>query len=554
MLKNASGQFVGVQMVSASDGSAFAGSVTVYVTVDNGTQALGSVGSGVCTHKGNGLHNYAPSQAETNGNSIQFTFIGTGAIPQTIQFETLPSTGVLAPTTLGRTLDVSTGGEAGIDWANVGSPTSTVNLSGTTIATTQQVDVNTIKTRTITAGSNITVGAYVGGTAAHAVASTALSTEQWTNTLATNLGTTNTTVASNLNAQITSRMATYTQPAGFLAATFPTDPADQSLVIEATDAILTAVGTRLAAVAYTAPPSAATISNQVASDLATAHGAGSWLTATGFATAADLPADFDTLVITDGKVTAELDSASVTAVQSGLATASALADVQTDVDGANNYLSALSGIFTGITSLANWLRRGFRKDSGTAGMVTAESEINTGGTSTFVGTTDSLEAIRDASGGSGAGSATIEKQEEILEEIRTYASSMLATVDGSAATIVGFPETLVIGDSYTTDGSNAIHVFVRDSNDDPVTAVGTHEFTDSDFAPEVIITTSGRAGRVRASVTWVPGGSEGYLKIQIPLSESHRAAPGAATVQVVLKWTGCEKTIATQTVTWIPRI
>ena len=35
---------------------------------------------------------------------------------------------------------------------------------------------------------------------------------------------------------------------------------------------------------YTAPPSASTISTQVASDLATAHGAGSWLTATGFAT------------------------------------------------------------------------------------------------------------------------------------------------------------------------------------------------------------------------------------------------------------------------------
>lgn len=40
--------------------------------------------------------------------------------------------GALKPTTAGRTLDVSTGGEAGIDWANIGSPTTTVNLSGTT--------------------------------------------------------------------------------------------------------------------------------------------------------------------------------------------------------------------------------------------------------------------------------------------------------------------------------------------------------------------------------------------------------------------------------------
>lgn len=39
----------------------------------------------------------------------------------------------LAPTTAGRTLDVSSGGEAGIDWANVGSPSTTVSLSGTTV-------------------------------------------------------------------------------------------------------------------------------------------------------------------------------------------------------------------------------------------------------------------------------------------------------------------------------------------------------------------------------------------------------------------------------------
>lgn len=37
----------------------------------------------------------------------------------------------LQPTVAGRTLDVTVGGEAGVDWANVGSPTTTLNLSGT---------------------------------------------------------------------------------------------------------------------------------------------------------------------------------------------------------------------------------------------------------------------------------------------------------------------------------------------------------------------------------------------------------------------------------------
>ncbi len=45
----------------------------------------------------------------------------------------------LAPTVAGRTLDVSATGEAGLDWANIGSPTTSVNLSGTLISTSQQV-------------------------------------------------------------------------------------------------------------------------------------------------------------------------------------------------------------------------------------------------------------------------------------------------------------------------------------------------------------------------------------------------------------------------------
>ena len=49
----------------------------------------------------------------------------------------------LAPTTAGRTLDVSAGGEAGIDWANIGSPTTTVNLSGTTVKTATDVETDT---------------------------------------------------------------------------------------------------------------------------------------------------------------------------------------------------------------------------------------------------------------------------------------------------------------------------------------------------------------------------------------------------------------------------
>lgn len=88
MKKNTANQKIGAQMTSASNGSAFTGAVTVYVTGDAGTQAIGSVGSGACVHEGNGYHTYAPAQAETNYDLIAFTFVGTGAIATTIQVRT----------------------------------------------------------------------------------------------------------------------------------------------------------------------------------------------------------------------------------------------------------------------------------------------------------------------------------------------------------------------------------------------------------------------------------------------------------------------------------
>lgn len=101
----------------------------------------------------------------------------------------------LAPTTAGRTLDVSTGGEAGLDWANIGSPTTVVGLSGTTIKA-------------------VTDGVALASTAIQAI------WDALTSALTT-AGSIGKLIVDNLNATITSRMATYSQPTGFLAATFP---------------------------------------------------------------------------------------------------------------------------------------------------------------------------------------------------------------------------------------------------------------------------------------------------------------------------------------------
>lgn len=71
-------------------------------------------------------------------DTITFAPATTQAVA-TQTYEIWPTADFLRPTTTGRTLDVSTGGEAGVDWANVGSPTTAVNLSATNIDVDQIV-------------------------------------------------------------------------------------------------------------------------------------------------------------------------------------------------------------------------------------------------------------------------------------------------------------------------------------------------------------------------------------------------------------------------------
>lgn len=73
----------------------------------------------------------------------------------------------LKPTVPLRTLDVSAGGEAGLDWANIGSPTTTVSLSGTTVATVT----------TTTTATNVTT---VNGLAANVITATSIASDAFT--------------------------------------------------------------------------------------------------------------------------------------------------------------------------------------------------------------------------------------------------------------------------------------------------------------------------------------------------------------------------------------
>ena len=144
----------------------------------------------------------------------------------------------LVPTVIGRTLDVSTTGEAGIDWANIGSPTTAVNLSGTNIDVDQVV--------ASVSGAVGSVTGNVGGNVTGSVGSVS--------------GLTNATIAD----AVWDEDATAHQTQGTFGQAIGDPGADTDTIFALLNTNLDAtVSSRLASASYSAPPSAASIADAV---------------------------------------------------------------------------------------------------------------------------------------------------------------------------------------------------------------------------------------------------------------------------------------------------
>lgn len=123
----------------------------------------------------------------------------------------------LQPTVLGRTLDVSSGGEAGIDWANVGSPTTTLNLSGTTVKTATDVETDTadiqarLPAALVSGRMDASLGAIASGVDFSATMKASINTEA--DTALADVGLT-TTITGRIDVAVSTRLATasYTAP------------------------------------------------------------------------------------------------------------------------------------------------------------------------------------------------------------------------------------------------------------------------------------------------------------------------------------------------------
>lgn len=139
----------------------------IKLMANGGTSANKNSGGG--THLVNGFYAVTFDATDTaTVGELTISVVVAGAAPIFTKFTVLEEVvydafyaasapGYLQPTVAGRTLDVSATGEAGIDWANIGAPTTAQTLSGTTVGTATDVTtVNGLAANVITAAATAT--------------------------------------------------------------------------------------------------------------------------------------------------------------------------------------------------------------------------------------------------------------------------------------------------------------------------------------------------------------------------------------------------------------
>lgn len=147
MFKNVASQKVELFFFDYSSGAPKTGdaaNLTAYVTIDHGTTTV--LGDTSATEKSStnapGVYVFDLTQGETNGDNLTFTAKSSTAnvvcVPR-VGIQTLPTTGILAPATAGRTLVVDASGRVDAGAIN-GVSTSSVTTVSANVGTTQPVN------------------------------------------------------------------------------------------------------------------------------------------------------------------------------------------------------------------------------------------------------------------------------------------------------------------------------------------------------------------------------------------------------------------------------
>ena len=152
--------------------------------VKTGSGAWATAAGTLACDSTSGVWTYTPTQGETDAESFLVAVYKSASTTAQVTIATSAS---------------ATAGYSGVDWSKITAATSTVNLSGTTISTSQTVASVSGSVGSVTGAVGSVTGA-VGSVTARVTANV----DQWNAVTVTGMP-----------------MPTYTQPTGFLAATFP---------------------------------------------------------------------------------------------------------------------------------------------------------------------------------------------------------------------------------------------------------------------------------------------------------------------------------------------
>jgi hypothetical protein len=296
-------------------------------------------------------------------------------------------------------------------------------------------------------------GHVIAGSAGAGLTAAGSAGDPWSASLpgAYGAGTAGNIIGNRIDAAVTSRMATYTQPTGFLAGNFTVltqldaavssrmatfaytaPPTTSAIATQVRSELATelaridaSISSRLASASYSAPSSAAAIAAQVRSELATELARLDAAVSSRLATAsysspiaaATIAAQVRTELAAElARIDADVSSRLAAAGYTAPTTAGAIADAVWDEPASEHatagtfgtaladaltHAAAVAGKFTGITFLARWLRL----MAGKTADATTLTEFQADAATTFNNVTDSLESNRDAIAGvSGGGS------------------------------------------------------------------------------------------------------------------------------------------------------
>jgi len=442
------------------------------VRVKTGTGAWGSGAGTLACDSTSGIWTYAPTQAETDAESFVVGVYKASSTSAQVTVATSAS---------------ATAGYSGVDWSKLTAATTTVNLSGTTISTTQTVASVSGSVGSVTGAVGSVTGA-VGSVTARVTANT----DQWGGVTVTGMP-----------------MPTYTQPTGFLAATFPATVSSYAggAVASVTGSVGSISGvtfpTHFQNLEITANGHVSAVVQSIANNSITASSIqGGAITAAKFAT--------------DAISAAALAADAVTEIQSGLATSAAVAAVQSDVTTLLGRITAT--LFSGITYLSRWLGAlaGKTADASTQ----TEIRATTAG-ATYTITTDSLEAIRDNSGGGGgSGDASQTTLLEVQGTVNGIAASLSGTTVSVSSRVSAAGEiTLWAGDDCRVRSGTEIEVTITDVGGAIYTRLDGIGIANLAWGAARIVQPAGAITGTIAALTQAGSGASQTLTISIEITD-----------------------------------